>query len=549
MVAPTKRRPVSVHLTQTTVGVSVGAAFLVAFFVVGLYWGGKSEGKKSAVTSNELHHREEAVRQSIRDCNDAEAKILGSAKFLDETATDIKERNKKLDDRNKELYQEHSEQETAIAKCQEETETQLAVFTEKDEELKRHIHNIKEEIELLEQSLRDLTNGHGMRTVLLHASIAKMEERYARVVRAIDHPAYFVRSADKLLVKHAAKLDKMDSLLEQSRLQTERTITNWTHWRYNTTADNDIFLSTVDSDGEIIRPVAFGRTGTPPVSELRRPLFRASTVTSSLAERFVRLYDFATCAWKLNNPNFTFPNNYYWHYHVEADKSFLSNVVDTPLLIFCNGCHDRRMSKEFQVACEEELSTAAAVYGGHDFWAARSRIRFYPTVEHEADNFIFANDLKDKKYLSVTLHASQDTYQRCEDKVAHSPGSHYLYIRGNFDEEQNHPIAQDPILQCSPTWDQIVSRIKETLTKDPEIKAVYLSIEPESMDRVHYDDLPDVHIVMMEQKSAFDEAVDIVVAARASKILVSPYLEQSQVITEEFLLRNELKPSGNVEFF
>ncbi|CUG84141.1 membrane-associated protein, putative [Bodo saltans] len=547
MVAPTKKRPISIHLTQTTVGVGLGAAFLVILFVVGLYWGGKSEGKKSSETSNALHHREEAVRQSVRECNDAEMTILKNGKHLDDAATEIKDRNQKLDERNKELYQEHSEQETAIAKCQEETETQLAIFTEKDEEQKRHLRNIKEEIELLEQSLRDLTDGHGMRTVLLHASIGKMEERYKRVVQAIDHPAYFVRSPEKLLAKHASKLDKMDALLEQNRLLTERTITNWTHWRYNSTADHDIFLNTVDSDEEIIRPSAFGRTGTPAVTELRRPLFRASTVTSSLAERFVKLYDFATCAWKLNNPNFTFPNNYYWHYHIEADRAFLSNVVDTPMMIFCNGCHDRRYSKEFQIACQDELATA--VYGGHDFWAARSRIRFYPSVEHEADNFIFANDLKGKKYLAVTLHASADTYQRCEDKVAHSPGSHYLYIRGNFDEEENHPIAQDPILQCSPTWDQMATRIKETLAKDPEIESVYLSIEPESMDRVHYDDLPGVHIVMMEQKSAFDEAVDMVVAARATRILVSPYLEQSQVITEEFLLRHQLTPNGNVEFF
>lgn len=547
MAASLKKRPASLHWTPATIGVGFAAGLLILFFIVGLYWGGKSEGKKSSVTANELHHREDAVRQSLRDCNEAEGKIVQHSDFLDSSASDIKDRNKKLDERNKELYQEHSDQETAIAKCQEETETQLTIFTEKDEERKRQLRNLKEEIEALDQSLRDLTQGHGMRTVLMHASLAKAQERYQRVVKAINNPEYTVKTAEALLESHAQQLDKVDSLLEQNRLSVERVIANWTHWRYNATADGDIFLKTIDDDQEVIRPSAFGRVGTPPVSEVRRAMFRPNTVTASLAERFVKLYDFATCAWKLNNSNFTFPNNYYWHYHLEADKSFLSNVVDTPMVIFCNGCHDRRKSLEFQIACGDEL--ASAVYGGHDFWAARSRIRFYPSVEHEADNFMFANDLNNKKYLAVILHTSGDTYQRCEDMVTSGPGSHYLYIRGNFDEEDAHPITQDSVLQCSPHWDQIAARIKEIVNADSEIEAVYLSIEPDNMEHVRHEDLTGTNIVMMEQKNAFDEAVDIVVASRASKILVSPYLEQSQVVTEQFLLRNGLKPNGNVVFF
>lgn len=548
MVAASKKRPVSLQMTPNTIALGVGAGLLVVFFLVGLHWGGKTESKKTDSTVGELHHREEAIRRGLLDCKEAENKIMDVAQLLDESASDIKERNKKLDERNKELYHEHSEQEDAIAKCQEETETQMAIFTEKDEELKRQIGNLKEEVEQLQQALRDLTNGHGMRTVLLHASLTKMQERYQRLVQAIDHPAYWVRPADKLLVQYADKLDKMDAIIEKSREQVERTIVYWTHWRYNASADHDIFLNTLDEDQEVIRPSAFGRVGTPRVKILGRSAFRGDTPTSSLADRILEFSDIAKCAYRLNNPNFTFPNNYYWHYHLEADRSFISNVVDTPLVVFCNGCNNRRNSKDFQIACADELTSTA--YGGHNFWAARSRIRFYPAVEHEADNFIFANDLKGKKYLAVILHASADTYQRCEDQVSKSPYPHYLYIRGNFDEQESHNITQDPILQCSPTWEQLASRIKEIVSEEgSDIEAVYLSIEPDSMEQVHHEDLQGIHIVMMEQKNAFDEAVDMVVASRASKILVSPYLAQSQLVTEMFLMRNELMPNGNVAFF
>jgi hypothetical protein len=547
MVTSQKKRLSSPHDNAKSFMMFVGAALLIGFFLFGLHWGGKSEGKKTSVTAGELHHREEVIRQNLKDCNEAESSIIGKSQVLEDTASEIKDRNKKLDERNKELYHEHSEQETAIAKCQEETESQMAIFTEKDEELKRQIANLKEENEHLEQALQDLTGGHGMRTVLLHASMVRTQERYQRLVKLIDDTEHSIQTADALMEKYANQLNKADALSEQMRLQVERSIANWTHWRYNASADNDIFLQTVDEDGEVIRPAALGRVGTPPVKVVKRLMGRGLNPASSLAERMVETYDIATCAMRLNSPNFTFPNGYYWHYHLEADKSFMSNIVDTPLVQFCNGCFNRRKSKEFQIACEEEL--ASAVYGGHDFWAARSRIRFYPAVEHEADNFIFANDLKGKKYLAVVLHSSADTYQKCEEKVGRSPAPHYLYIRGNFNE-QVKPSTEDPVLQCAPNWDQIVARIKEITSEEgAAYDAVYLSIEPESMERVHYEDLTGTHIVMMEQKNAFDEAVDMVVASRASKILVSPYLAQSQVVTELFLLRNQLDPNHNVVFF
>lgn len=546
-----KKKDDTTGSVKTTFLVAAAVVFIV-IFVIGLNWGGGTERKKSVVTANELHHREEALREQMSECKQRQQEVIQTADSLDSAAGDLKDRNKKLDSRNKELYREHSQQEAEIAKCQEETETQVAMATEADESRKKTLAVLHEEVEQLRQAFSDMTNGHGMRTVMLASALEKMKTSYARVHKLVadgdpesDKTPFL--DSDAILKKHKAEVKELDARLEAKQKEVEDVVTNWTHWRYDPLNHTDIFLDTVDSDGEVIRPSYFGRTGSPPVALGMRLRVPRTFATSSLSKQFVGLYDFALCAMRNNNSNFTYPNVFYWHYRVESDRSFLNLIIDTPLLTFCDSCSNHRRSLEFYVACKDDSS--AEHYGGLDFWRARTHIRFQPHITHEADNFIFANNLKGKKYLAVVFHSSSETIRYCERQVRSGPAPHYLYVRGNFDEEAP-PMNRDVDLQCSPTWPMIATRINSVLKAEEEpFDAVYLSIEPEAMDHVKHEDLPGVSVVMMDQKSATDEAVDIDVASRATKILVSAFLPQSQIVTEEFLMRHQLTANKNILFF
>lgn len=549
MVASQKRRPGSQDGSSNVLLLVVGAVLFIGLFLVGLNWGGKSEGKKSVLSANELHHREEALREQMRECDAKSKQHIADVELLDETSADIRSRNKKLEERNKELYEEHSAQEHEIAKCQEETETQVAIFTEEDEQTKRRIQSLTEEVAVLQTALSDLTNGYGMRTVLLSATFENLQKNYNKLVSLLNDTETFpAQSTDQIVAKHEERLSQQDAAAENTLHSIKGIIANWTHWRYDAKEHADIFLETIDGDGEVILPLHFNRSGNPDVKVMRKSRFLMLPKVTSVSERLVSMLDFGICAMRLQNPNFTFPNTFYWHTTVEKDLSTLFNIVSTPLITLCESCFDRRRSPEFKIACDEEL--AHTPYGGHEFWKARSLIRYSPHVEHEADNFIFANGLKGKKYLSVVMHSDHETFEKCEKLFHKSPGNHYLYIRGNFDTAAP-PLTRDADLQCAPTWEQIVERVKTAIKDDDDVPfdAVYLSITPYSMERVRYEDLPGLNIVMLEQHSATDEAVDTVVASRASRILVSPFLPTSQIVTELFLLRNQLNPGNNVQFF
>lgn len=546
MVASQKRRIESPSL----VGPIAIGAIIVMLFVGGLKWGKHTQSHRSEETANELHHREEALRVQMDECQLRQDRIIEQSTKLDDFADELKARNRKLELRNKELYAEHSVQEESTAKCQEELEIVTQSNSEAQQKQKMRIKGLHDEVDQLGIALADLTHGQGMRTVLLTQSLKRARASYLRALTALNNlqpQEELVKPPEELLNtwKDALHAREEEELIAAMQMESE--VDKWVHWRYDPVQHPNIFLNVVDYDGAPVQPEYFNQHGNHPVM---KRAYREPPRVTSLSSQLVELQDFALCALRNNNSNFTFPDKFFWLEANEEDASEMHRIVSTPLVRFCDGCRNFRSAIEFRQACHGDM--VRGNYGNYSYWMMRSRIRFLPSVSDRVRDFRIAHDLTNKKYLGVVVHMSENTLKECQVASRRGPLEHFMYVRGNHDEQQLAAVTNDTEARCAPTWPVIVQRILQELSDDDNVPfdAVYLSIEPSSVDPIQLDSISArTRVTMLEPKSAFDEAVDIEIMSHASRIVVSPFLKHSRVTTELFLLNHGLYPEQQVRFW
>ena len=258
--------------------------------------------------------------------------------------------------------------------------------------------------------------------------------------------------------------------------------------------------------------------------------------------------------------------------------SRLSSVLDTPLLTFCSGCADMSRTRMFTLACGVQPSTLD--YGSFEFWAARSRLRFHHDVYDAADKFLEEQDLLDKPYAAVVYHISDAVDAMCSKGTTNASSMpsylrHRLWYERTFGINNTHHMGATMGARCNPSEQQLQTSLATMLDRSgaPAGAAgtvpVYVSLNsgsPITLDdlsgaRVKADpkdtipgDAPTqavgaianakVSVMSRKVRNQFDEAVDLVLASRATHLLVSAYLPHSQIITEEHLLKRKFDPHG-----
>ena len=539
MVASQKRRGNASGDGPSTLIIALFVGTAAIIFLLGYAFGGKTEKGKTEVSAKELHHQEEALEKQQQECNKHHDSVMEQIGRLGEEEATVQDTHRSLEDQNRDFKEEHNQQEVQIADCETELELASARWTEEDHKIAAKIKSLADETETMEELLRDLTDGFGMRQVLLSQALSKQRSRYAFLrsrLSLTDAPL----SEASILEKQLPSIKTMDEKLkERLDQQLNSTVTSWDKFTYVKENHTAIFVDTRDLYGGVVRPRHFNR-----LMQDVRPgilLVTPKPKVATLSERLIMLSEPALCAYRNDNPNFTFPDLFAWRH--QEDVEHMHDIIDTPIVTFCTNCVTHSHTKSFIEACKSDR--VRRNYGSYDFWSMRSLIRFVPSVESAAEAFIFDHGINPKTSLAVVFHGSEKAVAMCEGASRILPGPHYLMIRGGLSMEVSHG-TDDVELRCAPSLGYLEQRIREVLAEEqkknpegPNINTIYLSNEPEALTSLKKLDFgQNVEIVTGEQHSGSQEAIDILVASRMAAVLVSAYLPQSQVVTEQYLLNN-----------
>lgn len=540
MVASQKRRPGTSELAGQKRQVGLFLAVAAFIFFIGYSFGGTKAANSSEPTAKELHHQEDALERQQQECNKHHEQVMLAIGRLGEEEGQVQDTHVSLEQQNRDLRETHAGQETQMAECETELDLAKTRWSEDDHVLAAKIKSLAEETETMEELLRDLTEGHGMRQVLLVQALEKQRKRNAWVrsrLNLTDAPP----TEAALVEKHNASIKTMDENIRASidkRVNTS--LTEWEKFTYVAENHTAIFIDNHDLYGNVIRPRYFNRL----MQDVRPGILRVAPKPelSTLSERLLSFMKPVFCAYRNDNPNFTFPDAFAWRHAEDVEQ--LHDIIDTPLVTLCNNCVTHHRSKLFRDACRNDSLTRH--YGSYDYWAARSMVRFQPTVENNAEAYITDHLMNPKTTLAVVYHASEKALQFCSSANRILPGPHYLMVRGGLSVDVVHS-SDDTEMRCAPSLAYLEQRIMEVLAESAKqsqigissITTIYISNEPEALAALRKVDFgANVEVVAGEQHSAGQEAMDIVVAARMGYLLVSAYLPQSQVVTEQYLLNN-----------
>lgn len=278
----------------------------------------------------------------------------------------------------------------------------------------------------------------------------------------------------------------------------------------------------------------------------------------------------ALCAWRGGRADLWMPSSFHLRYGTDEDPpweagraaapSQLHTLVESPLLRFCEADADA-VAVPLPEGCAPAGATAAALYGGADFWAARSRLRPTPAIVADARDYYGAAEALAGPTLAVVAYPSSgDT--PCEEAVKKGRGLHYLYLRRAFpsDGALTENSTTDLFRQCAPSAEDIAAYVLrlEAAAGKP-FALVYLATPPAMLAQVRAllaaKATGDTRRIrgMDAVANAADPAraamLALEIASSATAIAVSPYSATSRLVTERFLILNTLQASGKIHFF
>lgn len=518
----------------------------------GYYFGGKVQSKRSEPITADIHFKENVLRREAGACNLAVAKMLEAKSELLEGLAELKKEVDQLDAKNSELHSRHERYEQEASECSVKAEMERSQFNEETERRMREFNAEKTTANSLRDKLEQLTEGRGSRMVLEIQALKSMRKLHYGLRKALqaelpigDDTLPTIEA--ELLTKWGTHLDN-ETLFSNSgrRYEMMNFVKKWVAWEYDPSKHTEILAIQRDSSGEVVPAIWNGAPMKKPIG-IDDASIPPQLNTATLSDTIVSMYEAVLCSYRRNATRIPVPAAFMWY--PKNIRSHLTTIVDSPVLTFCFGCSDPRTGQQFTLACGTH--SIARLYGSYPFWAMRSLLRFTAKVYSEADRIMALHELEEGgDYIAIVNHVSSTARVKCHNHERMNYGLHRLWIEHNFGTDSIIHMSADRESQCAPSESDVRKAIE---TDGRGMKGslfghrakVYLSAPDVNTDAVKSES---VNIISIPIRSAFDEAVDMVIASRAKRIIVSPFFAHSQIVTELFLLRNELDPQG-VRFF
>lgn len=555
---------------RSTIGLIVGGVLLL-MLLAGVYkLGARSEEKPSAVLHATAHQREKALRDLIATCQHRNNLNHIREDQVDPVSRPHVQANKRLKLQNDDLYRSVEKAEADLAVCHSTGIQERALRSEFDAVLAADIRELENAVKYGMSFLAaatDVNNG-GMRHVLLRQTIrrARMENLRLRSHLGIAAPTSITEYENELIEKWREAIATKGALTdgnvignvtaEEIAAAINQTWGDAPPFVFDRAVHRNIFLPTDPT----ARPAWFGRTGSPPPVVGTAGTFGRSKIrTATLADLLKGVQEVAACAYRNNNPNFTFQDVFYRAPRRTSDddpKVAASALIDTPLLAFCRDCRAMERTNLFRLACLGD--TRGATYGTFDFWTMRSLVRFHPDVLAAARDYSQQQALQGGKYLSVLFKHSARLRARCHHALtaARLPRRIFLWAKGNFPNRTIPQISPgDTMEQCVPSVGTLQAAIRQKVA-EKGYTAVYISFDagtpsaPANTSTVFagLDVGAGVKVVFGAPNNPTDDAVDMIVSSQGAEIIANAYSAHSEIVTEMFLLRHELRIDG-VTFF
>ena len=523
----------------------VAIAFIILIFYFGYYYGNKKETTTTNENINVYHRREDAVRVQYADCRKQQQQYLSGNAEASPEEKDLAKANEQLQNENARLSDIQDKLEQQNAMCMEEGESQRARWGDTDAKDLEAMTDLTQQNAMLREHVNQLSASViGQRQMLLTQALNRQKGKNFELRQRLGMPLPSASYLDELVEKWGGEIDKMKKHplggLSEEDVQhmIAAGITKMPKFEYKPDQHPAIFIPRVTTES----PSHFDFTGS-------RALVKGTFINEpgqtvgTLAQTMNRLTTYALCAFRHNNPNFTYP------YLLFRDKDTknavqLQDFINTPLLSFCTSCRPMAATAEFRLACWDDLPST--LYGSYDFWATRSKIRFQPRFYEDAAKFVKDNVMG--RYLAVSLR----TYGAiCNLTVGRMPMQHYMYVMSNVANKSDVQLQAGREEQCYPPPSRIESLVKQALAKSATpYDAVYVMMRSDGGYNITDIQAADfgVRKIISFPRNFDEDVLDIVIGSMAPTILVNAFNDHSQAVTEFFLLQNTFKTDGILFF-
>lgn len=562
------------HSSGIPVWVAVAAALFVGALVgVAYKYGVGTERKAEYAGLHDIEVRRAFTNKRVRECEVEQTRLARGANVPKEDL-DVLDA---LNATNRQLEDKESEVSQAASHCLQMGLDQHQQLIEKDEEhakTRTALRQLMGQYRLLNMMVQQLQaakpRGGGQRNVMLEQAIADARRQHFRMRAKLDM-AMPERPDDSILEQYGpangtsgtaalGALNRIAARVRKSRKpiaeRIQTLIDQWTTFQYKPYTHVKVFMPETSATDlatlkfDEMRPSFFNRTMSTTVSrgiEVSRRYRPIMTTAYAVKSAFA----VALCAYRKNNSRFTHPNEFYRNRRLVTNTtttlSRLNAIIDTPLVTLCTDCESALATDEYRIACARD--NIFDVYGSYDYWAARSLVRFQPEVYSAARTRWTEGSLGGKNVLTVMFKNTPQLKKRCRSIGRGLPRPHYLWVRALRANDSN-PVweaSNETQKQCVPTVDDVVAAVR-ALSATYNYDAIFISVREErDEETLRKLDIART-IVVHRPTTAFDDAVDVVLASWGTHVLANRFSDTSQLIVEAHALRNGITAQG-VHYF
>ncbi len=531
---------------------------LLAVFFAGYRFGIRTETKAGNEAVIPLRAEERSWQDKLTKCHNDQHTFVTNDAVAKKKISELEEAARRQDLSNDEMYRRNEKLDTDSSVCTGELQAQFAQWQESDEKLAARIREISDVNTNWRVQIKRLTEVQAQSDMLLGMSLRRVREENFRLRALLGQSA---TEQDPIVLENAV-LEKWSPSIDTTTLQEVREISTTENstlkksaniFVYNSSEHTELFFPTVKSDGSLSRPSYFGREGTSEVTKgtilgiKRRRIYSVAFLVKAL-------YNYGLCAYRNNNPNFTYPDTFY--IKPNSSRTHASELIDTPLLRFCIDCKRWANSTEFRLACLGD--TVDFQYGTRDFWAVRSMIRYHSAFYQAAEDLQVnlglipdpgnapkkdgADPLAPGNYLAAIYRSDSAVQRRCTDGVW---ARHTEYITKRY-PKRNFYLSGRTAPMCSPPVAVWCDSVKNFVIAN-NITRVYVSTTQRAsieLKKCQFPSNVDVSISTPRQREPEDQVLDQIILSKGQYLISDAYSDLAQVVTEAWLLNRRFKSKG-----
>ena len=579
------------HLTFHPIVIASAVVFVVLFLALGYHTGVSQVEWEHELLLRKVTEALEPEKKKLATCFKQLDAVLGEVHKADSHVRALRKEVQERDKEQEGVHNAYKSLDKENTKCEvnrTEVEERIRNFSREDEERRRTVEETEKEVDALQVSILYLTRGDGMSVALLDEVLRSLRASYA--AKCHTTPGCVELTDEDLLqlrVEEHRSEEEIKAFLERDAA-AQKSLANSLQGP-SANLSGMYFLPTVAEephwDAKAHYPKYFRRgINQKPLRGAKNS--SAPVLTAGNVVQILETYsDYAMCAYRRKNSKFTFES---FFAYIPGDTAApaagaaasagvvvkptsqisakLHKLIVSPLLRYCLQCNTHKWKQQYRLACFKNRMLDLANYGTNDFWVVRSMIQAAPSVQTAALNFYESHEAEKQRVLAVVLHLfSEKDREDCDRAATQEYGIHYQYLTSNFpnDASLKQHVAADYNAQCSPTPAQIIEQIRNVCAAaENSFKKIYLSMSAEMRSNVLalMKETGDTELqpllmpafadpVTEKTTPGFTELVDLEIASRATDILVSPFMRASRYVTEEFLLRHRLNPSGHIWVF